>query len=706
MNTPKKDGHNRLFAEKSPYLLQHAGNPVNWYPWGEEAFEKARREHKPVFLSIGYSTCHWCHVMARESFEDREVARAMNEVFVSVKVDREERPDIDAVYMTVCQLMTGSGGWPLTIVMTPEKEPFFAGTFFPKESMYGRIGVRQLVGEISRVWKEQQGRIAAITQEVKKALVQLDEEDTGENAPDTEPVEDGYRNIRQNFDRKNGGFGTAPKFPNPSHLFFLLRYWKWTGEKEALDIVVETLEAMRYGGIYDQIGFGFHRYSTDSHWLVPHFEKMLYDQALLLMTYTEAFQATGKKDFMRTSREIITYVLRDMTSAEGGFFSAEDADSEGEEGKYYLWTVEEIQNELGAREAEACVALYNLERAGNFHDEGAAQRNGKNIPHLKRGEAGDTASGSSAYLAWEQEESLREKLYAIRSRRVRPQRDEKILTDWNGLMIAALAKAARVFGDKSSLEAAQRAADMIVEKLISPDGRLMHMYKDGCMEVAATAGDYAFLVWGLFELYESSFHVRYLEKALELNKTFMNHFWDEQRGGFFMTADDAEELLIRSKDMYDGAIPSSSSVALYNILRLSLLTEDHVLQERARHSLSACYSHVKKTPAGYTFFLSAVLLSMDSGTEVVIVGERGDEETEKMVQALFSDFYPNIVVTFRNRGEELQPVDKLVPSIGEKNGTHGGATAYVCRDYRCLKPVHTADEMLALLEAHRNSRLT
>ena len=702
MNTPKNGGHNRLFAEKSPYLLQHADNPVDWYPWGEEAFEKARREHKPVFLSIGYSTCHWCHVMARESFDDREVARAMNEVFVSVKVDREERPDIDAVYMTVCQLMTGSGGWPLTIIMTPEKEPFFAGTYFPKERMYGRMGMRQLIGEINRVWKEQQGRIATVTQEVKKALEQLDEEDAGENSFDTRPVEDAYKNIRQSFDRKNGGFGTAPKFPNPSHLFFLLRYWNRTGEKEALHMVVETLEAMRCGGIYDQIGFGFHRYSTDSHWLVPHFEKMLYDQALLLMIYTEAFQATGKNEFMRTAREIITYVLRDMTSAEGGFFSAEDADSEGEEGKYYLWTVEELHNELSARKAVECAAHYNLEREGNFHDDGADQRNGKNIPHLKRTNACDTPSESSAHLPLEQEESLREKLYAIRSRRVRPQRDEKILTDWNGLMIAALAKAGRVFGDASSLEAAHRAADMITEKLISPNGRLMHMYKDGYSKVAATAGDYVFLVWGLFELYESSFHARYLQKALELNKTFMNHFWDEQRGGFFMTADDAEKLLVRSKDMYDGAVPSSSSVALYNMLRLSLLTEDHVLQERARRTLSACCSNMRKTPAGYTFFLSALLLNLDPGTQVVIVGERGHEETEKMLQALFTDFYPHTVVAFRNRGEKPQAVDNLVSSIGEKGSAHEGATAYVCRDYRCLKPVDTADEMLGLLETRHN----
>jgi hypothetical protein len=469
-------------------------------------------------------------------------------------------------------------------------------------------------------------------------------------------------------------------------------------------MVEKTLDGMRNGGIFDHVGLGFHRYSVDEKWLVPHFEKMLYDQALLLMIYTEAFQATGKKAFMKTAREITTYVLRDMTSAEGGFFSAEDADSEGEEGKYYLWTVEELKNELGAREAAWCVVHYNLERAGNFQDEGAAQGNGKNIPHLKRAAFEEHASGNSVYLSPEREEQLRENLYKIRSRRVRPQRDEKVLTDWNGLMIAALAKSGRVFGDKSSLDAAQRAADMIVEKLIAPNGRLMHMYKDGLSEVAATAGDYVFLVWGLFELYESSFHTRYLEKALELNKTFMSHFWDEQRGGFFMTADDTEKLLVRSKDMYDGAIPSSSSVALYNMLRLSLLTEDHVLMEKARYTLSACYSSVRKAPAGYTFFLSDALLSFDPGTEIVIVGERGHEETEKMLRALFSGFYPNTVVTFRDGGEKPHPLDDLVPSVGEKRGTRTGATAYVCREYRCLKPVDTADEMLSLLESRHNDQ--
>jgi uncharacterized protein YyaL (SSP411 family) len=689
---------NRLFAEKSPYLLQHADNPVDWYPWGDEAFEKARREHKPIFLSIGYSTCHWCHVMAHESFEDNEIAQTMNEVFVSVKVDREERPDIDTVYMTVCQLMTGSGGWPLTIIMTPDKEPFFAGTYFPKESMYGRIGLRQLVGEIDRVWKEQHGRIEQITKEVTASLAQLNEEDAGGKAPDTELMENAYQNIRQSFDRKNGGFGTAPKFPNPSHLFFLLRYWRWTGERDSLDMVVETLEAMRCGGIYDQIGFGFHRYATDSYWLVPHFEKMLYDQALLLMVYTEAFQATGKKSFQKTAQEIITYVLRDMTSTEGGFFSAEDADSEGEEGKYYLWTIDELREELSAQEADACAAHYNLERSGNYPDEKTGQRNGKNIPYLKREAAINALSRSSSYPPVEQNELLRKKLYALRSKRVRPHRDEKILTDWNGLMIAALSKAGRVFGNKTVLEAAQRAADEVLEKLTPQKGRLMHRYKDGAAEIVGTAGDYTSLVWGLFELYESSFISRYLEKALELNRTFMKHFWDEQRGGFFMTADDAERLLVRTKDVYDSVIPSSTSVGVYNILRLSLLTADPELRERAQRTLRAYSSQVRKTPAGYTFFLSAALLVLDPGTEVVIVGERGKGETEKMIRALSKGFYPNTVVAFKNSGY----VDHLIPSIDTKKSIHERATAYVCRDFSCLKPVDTAEEMLTLLETLRS----
>jgi uncharacterized protein YyaL (SSP411 family) len=689
---------NRLFAEKSPYLLQHADNPVDWYPWGDEAFEKARREHKPIFLSIGYSTCHWCHVMAHESFEDNEIAQTMNEVFVSVKVDREERPDIDTVYMTVCQLMTGSGGWPLTIIMTPDKEPFFAGTYFPKESMYGRIGLRQLVGEIDRVWKEQHGRIEQITKEVTASLAQLNEEDAGGKAPDTELMENAYQNIRQSFDRKNGGFGTAPKFPNPSHLFFLLRYWRWTGERDSLDMVVETLEAMRCGGIYDQIGFGFHRYATDSYWLVPHFEKMLYDQALLLMVYTEAFQATGKKSFQKTAQEIITYVLRDMTSTEGGFFSAEDADSEGEEGKYYLWTIDELREELSAQEADACAAHYNLERSGNYPDEKTGQRNGKNIPYLKREAAINALSRSSSYPPVEQNELLRKKLCALRSKRVRPHRDEKILTDWNGLMIAALSKAGRVFGNKTVLEAAQRAADEVLEKLTPQKGRLMHRYKDGAAEIVGTAGDYTSLVWGLFELYESSFISRYLEKALELNRTFMKHFWDEQRGGFFMTADDAERLLVRTKDVYDSVIPSSTSVGVYNILRLSLLTADPELRERAQRTLRAYSSQVRKTPAGYTFFLSAALLVLDPGTEVVIVGERGKGETEKMIRALSKGFYPNTVVAFKNSGY----VDHLIPSIDTKKSIHERATAYVCRDFSCLKPVDTAEEMLTLLETLRS----
>jgi uncharacterized protein YyaL (SSP411 family) len=695
-------GRNRLFAEKSPYLLQHADNPVDWYPWGEDAFEKARREHKPIFLSIGYSTCHWCHVMAHESFEDSEIAREMNEVFVSVKVDREERPDIDAVYMTVCQLMTGSGGWPLTIIMTPDKEPFFAGTYFPKESMYGRIGMRQLIGEIARVWKEQQGRIEKITQEVKTSLVQLNEEDQGETAPYGRLAQNTYQAIRQSYDRKNGGFGTVPKFPNASHLFFLLRYWRRTGEKEALDMVVGTLEAMRCGGIYDQIGFGFHRYSTDGHWLVPHFEKMLYDQALLLMVYTEAFQATEKKIFKKTAQEIITYVLRDMTSREGGFFSAEDADSEGEEGKYYLWTIGELAEGLGAQEVEASSVLYNLESAGNYRDERTGRRNGKNIPHLKRVALRNDTSGNFSPSAQEHNEVLRRKMYALRSKRVRPHRDEKILTDWNGLMIAALAKAGRVFDNKNVLEAAMQAAELVLEKLTTSNKRLMHMYKDGVAEIDGTAGDYVYLVWGLFELYESSFIPRYLENAVEINETFMKHFRDEQRGEFFMTADDAEKLLVRSKDIYDGAIPSSSSVGLYNILRLSLLTEDHVLYELAQQTLRAYSSQVSKTPTGHTFFLSAALFGIEPGTEVVIVGERGNEETEKMLGAISAGYYPNTVLAFKNKGEKPQAVDQLIPSMVEKKRGRDGATAYVCRNFSCLKPVDTAEEMVALMEMLRN----
>ncbi|HJX13904.1 MAG TPA: thioredoxin domain-containing protein, partial [Dehalococcoidales bacterium] len=522
---------NRLAREKSPYLLQHAANPVDWYPWGDEAFGKAARENKPVFLSIGYSTCHWCHVMAHESFEDPEVGRLLNEGFVAVKVDREERPDIDMLYMTVCQAMTGSGGWPLTILLTPDRRPFYAGTYIPRESRYGRLGLLELLPRIRELWTTRPNDLpdsaARITATLQRAVALPPGAELGEDV-----LHRAWEELAPRFDTRYGGFGTAPKFPSPHNLTFLLRYGKRTGREEARDMVERTLRAMRRGGIHDHIGFGFHRYATDPTWLVPHFEKMLYDQALLATAYLEAYQATGREEYARTAREIFTYVRRDMTAPEGAFYTAEDADSEGVEGKFYVWTSAEIKQILAPGEADLFTRVFNIREEGNFADGAESGRTGHNIPHLTRPLEEISAELQIPLSKLEQKlEAIRRKLFTHREQRVRPHRDDKILTDWNGLMIAALALGARALGEPEYAAAARQAADFILNNLVGPDGRLLHRYRDGEAAIPAHLDDYAFLVHGLVELYEATFEVGYLERALALNRQLLEHFWDGGNGG-------------------------------------------------------------------------------------------------------------------------------------------------------------------------------
>lgn len=471
-NTIRKS--NRLILEKSPYLLQHAYNPVDWYPWGSEAFEKAKREDKPIFLSSGYSTCHWCHVMEKESYEDEEVAKLMNEVFISIKIDREERPDIDGIYMNVCQAMTGSGGWPLNIIMTPEMKPFFAGTYIPKESRYGRKGMLELLPEISDIWKKNRGEAESLAVQVISSL--SEEQGAGEELK-VDVLHVAYEQLLDAFDEQHGGFGGAPKFPTPHNLTFLLRYWKRTGDKMALRMVERALTAMSMGGIYDHVGFGFHRYSTDARWLVPHFEKMLYDQALLAMAYTEVYQAIGNEEFKRTACEVFTYVMRDMTSPEGGFYSGEDADSEGVEGKFYVWTEEEIDLALG-KDSELMKKVFGIDKYGNFREEGKSS--GKNILYQRKtlpelvADLKLSADDISGRMV-----DAKQKLFAVREKRVHPGKDDKILADWNGLMIAAFAKGAQAFDEPAYAEAACRAADFILSRMRGKDGRFFHRYREG-----------------------------------------------------------------------------------------------------------------------------------------------------------------------------------------------------------------------------------
>jgi uncharacterized protein YyaL (SSP411 family) len=679
---------NHLRNETSPYLRQHAGNPVDWYPWGIEAFEKARQEDKPVFLSIGYSTCHWCHVMAHESFEHPDVAKLMNETFVSIKVDREERPDIDSVYMRACQVMTGTGGWPLTVILTPDKKPFFAATYVPRESRFGLEGLMELIPRIRDVWAARRAEALSLSDKIAGLLKQASQPGAGEDLGEAE-LKLAYEQLAGSFDIEHGGFSRAPKFPTPTNLLFLLRYWKRSGNKTALDMVEKTLQAMRRGGIYDHIGFGFHRYSTDSGWLLPHFEKMLYDQAMVAMAYTEAYQATGKEDYKTTAREILTYVLRDMTGPEGGFFSAEDADTEGVEGKFYLWTQEQIREALG-----------NGETDGNFAEEASGKRSGANILHLTKTleDIAPDLNLSPQDLRARLNEA-RERLFDHRSKRIHPMKDDKILTDWNGLMIAALAKAARAFDEPEYAEAACRAADFVLGNMRKANGRLWHRNRGEWTGVDANLDDYAFLVWGMIELYEATFDTTHLRSALELTDDMVKHFWDADGGGLYLVPDDGESLLVRSKDIHDTALPSANSVAMLNLLRLGRMTGNADLEERAAEIGRAFSGSVKESPAAYTQLMVALDFAIGPSYEVVIAGDPHAEDTAAMIRKLGRRFLPNKVALFNRSDGKPPEMAGLAESAKDPPSIGGRATAYVCVNHTCKSPTTDADKMLELLGA-------
>ena len=699
-NLPPDGGpeYNRLVFEKSPYLLQHAGNPVDWYPWGEEAFLKAKKEDKPIFLSIGYSTCHWCHVMEHESFEDPQIAALMNEAFVCIKVDREERPDIDQIYMSVCQAMTGSGGWPLTIVMTPDKRPFFAGTYFPKQSRYQRIGMMELIPRISELWKNQRRKLLESADQVVNSLIQNSSTEAGDELKES-ILNEAYHQLNSRFDDTHGGFGSAPKFPSPHNFTFLLRYWQRTGENHALKMAEKTLHEMRLGGIFDHVGFGFHRYSTDSYWLLPHFEKMLYDQAMLAMAFVETFQATSKEEYAQTAHEIFTYVLRDMTSPEGGFYSAEDADSEGEEGLFYLWTPEEFRELLGNKDGDLFIKLFNMEAGGNFVEQSTGKRTGLSILHLKKSlvELAEEHNLSEDELntRWEK---ARQKMFKFRETRIHPFKDDKILTDWNGLMIAALAKGAAVLDEPKYAQVAGKAVDFIWKKLRDKEGQLLKRYRRGEAGLPAHIDDYAFMVWGLLELYEATFEVEYLQKALDLNDRMLKYFWDDQNGGLFFTADSLSDLLVRNKEIYDGAVPSGNSVAALNLLRIGRFTANPDFEEKAVAIGRAFSQQISQVPMGHTQLMSAMNFAFGPSYEVVIAGKSRADDTKAMLKTLQRNYFPNKVTLFR-------PIEKTAPSIVEiakftefQTGIDGKATAYVCKNYACNAPTTDIGEMLKLLK--------
>ncbi|MDP4181196.1 MAG: thioredoxin domain-containing protein [Bacillota bacterium] len=662
---------NKLIMEKSPYLLQHAHNPVDWYPWGTEAFTRAVNEDKPIFLSIGYSCCHWCHVMERESFEDEEVAKILNSNFVSIKVDREERPDIDHIYMSVCQMLTGHGGWPLTIIMTPDQKPFFAGTYFPKNNHMGMSGLMTILERVNAAWSNKREALIDSGESVTKAFSENPPSNKGISS---DVIEEAYMSYEEAFDEKYGGFGDAPKFPTPHTLLFLLRYWSNKKDPIALDIVKRTLNSMHGGGIYDHIGFGFSRYSTDRKWLVPHFEKMLYDNALLAIAYLEGYQATRENKYADVAKQIFTYVLRDMTSPEGGFYSAEDADSEGVEGKFYVWSHDEIIDALGKEEGEKFCKYYDITEKGNFE--------GKNIPNLIKSTVIDS---DKEFI-----EASRQKLFKVRENRIHPYKDDKILTSWNGLMIAALSMASRILGIKEYEAAAKRSVDFIFENLIREDGRLFARFRDGEASYPAYVDDYSFLIWGLIELYETSYNELYLNKAINLSKDLIKYFWDEQNGGLYIYGSDSEQLIARPKEVYDGATPSGNSVAALNFLRLSRLTGDHSLEEKANQILKAFSREIKKHPAGYSFLLIAAMFKETSAKEVIVVSNSIDDDARNMLNIINERYSPfTVSILYSKDNEELK---KIIPFIKNYEVVDNKATAYVCKNFSCQTPVNDLKE--------------
>ena len=695
----KKQQKNRLGDEKSPYLLQHANNPVNWYPWCEEAFSVAKKENKPVFLSIGYSTCHWCHVMAHESFEDKEVAALLNGAFVCIKVDREERPDIDKAYMAVCQMLTGQGGWPLSIFLTPEKEPFFAATYIPKTSRPGSFGLLDLLSRISTAWNTDADRFRKSAADILSSLEHIwNESPEGELPGDIQ--EQTFAQLLGQFDDLFGGFGTAPKFPMPHQLVFLIRYGSRRSDPRVIRMVEKTLLAMAAGGIHDQLGGGFHRYSTDPRWLVPHFEKMLYDQALLSLAYTEAFQATGNPAFRQVAEKIFAYVLREMTSPGGGFHSAEDADSEGEEGKFYLWSQQELEEALSPDEVNLIAHYYAVEPQGNYTDEQRGGYTGRNILHRQH-----RLADLARKLKISQEELQKRAddaagiLFRCREKRIHPYKDDKVTTDWNGLMIAALARGSRVYRNDAYLSAASSAARFILERLRREDGRLLHRWRDDEAAMPANLDDYAFFISGLIELYEATFDPLYLKEALSLNDDLVRYFWDETGGAFYFTPADGEKLLLRQKELYDGAIPSGNAVSLLNLVRLGKMTGRHDLETRAAQLLRSVSGAIRQMPGGCAQFMIALDFLEGPSSELVIAGLPGREDTQAMIDAFNGHYLPRTVVLFRRTDTKSPDIVTVAPYVKDMEMIDGRATAYACINRTCHMPTTDPVEMILRLNA-------
>ena len=680
---------NRLQHEKSPYLLQHKDNPVDWYPWGDEAFEIAAREDKPVLVSIGYSTCHWCHVMAHESFEDERVAAMINESFIAIKVDREERPDIDDIYMNFCQMTTGSGGWPLTVVLTPDRLPFFVGTYFPRESRYGRRGMTEFIPLLANLWKNERDNINETGQKVHEQLQMLDIDLSG-GLPEKDILDKAYQDISSGFDTEHGGFSPAPKFPMPHIPLLMLRLWKRDGRGEALAMVERTLRAMHGGGLFDHLGGGFHRYSTDDYWLVPHFEKMLYDQALIALLFVQTYQATGDDYYAGVAREVYDYVLRVLTSREGGFYCGEDADSEGAEGKFYLWSESEISFILDQNEASVLKDYFNISPEGNFLDEATQSRTGDNILYPGAGDVGLDDDGRKLL------DSAKTKLFEVREKRAHPSLDNKILADWNCMMACSLAVAGRALDEPRYLEAAKKSVNFVLNNMLSEKGRLLHRWADGETAIPAFLDDYAWLVRSFIELYASTFDPEWLEKALRFNNELDSLFRDSGSGGYYFSSEDSEIITVRRKIFYDGAVPSGNSVAALNLVHLARLTGSTLLEQRCREQVSAFSEALLKTPSGAAFMLGALDFLLGPSNEVVVAGERGEPLVEKVLQKLRSGYFPSVAVILKS-GDNSDKLKQLAPFCAEMKRGENEPLVYVCRNFACNLPTSDMNKIFELL---------
>jgi hypothetical protein len=704
-NSPKHT--NRLVNEKSPYLLQHAHNPVDWYPWSEAAFEKARQENKPIFLSVGYSTCHWCHVMERESFESEEIAKVMNENFVCIKVDREERPDVDRVYMTYVQAMTGSGGWPMSVWLTPDLKPFVGGTYYPPEDRRGRPGFKSILLRIAEAWKNDREKLIASADNVTRQLQQFTAVHADQSVElEKSLLDKGYRQIKGSYEPRYGGFGGAPKFPRPVSLNFMLRYHARTGTQDALDMTFFTLRKMADGGMHDHIGGGFHRYSVDNFWHVPHFEKMLYDQAQLVWSYLEAYQITHEPFYADVARDILEYVRRDMTGTEGQFYSAEDADSplpenpaNHAEGAFYVWEQQQIVDALGKVTAEIFNDHYGVEPNGNAPSDPHDEFRNKNIL-IVRHTMDETAKkfGKSSDETRELLANARAKLWDIRAQRPRPHLDDKTLTAWNGLMISAFARAAQVLDEPRYVEAAKKATAFIESKLTDQKtGKLLRRYRDGEVAIEGFVDDYAFLIQGLIDLYEASFDVKYLTWAIALQKKQDELFWDKDGGGYFSTTGQDASVILRMKDDYDGAEPSPNSVAALNLLRLSQMTDNKQFREHAEQMFSVFGGRLQRSPNAMPQMLVAFDFHLDKPKQIVIAGKPDAPDTRAMLREVHARFIPNKIILLADGAAGQKTLAGYLEFIRGVKPINGKATAFVCENYVCKLPTTDVATMATLL---------